>query len=198
MGFNYSTRLLSSRQNMSSARAHQPVIMDYITAELASGRMLGPFAPWLIPKIHMNRMGVVLKGPAQKKWRLITDYSHPPGSSVNDGITQGLCSLKYTSVETVAAAAWRLGAGTLLMKLDIKSAYGLHPVHPMDRPLLGVQWGGTYYVDKALPFGLRSAPKVFMAIADALQWVMENGGVLAVDHYLDDFLKMGQTRTNAG
>ena len=88
------------------------------------------------------------------------DLSHPEGASVNEGIRLGLCTLKYTSVEPVASAARRLSQGTLLAKLDIKSAYRLVPVHPSDRLLLGVLWDGAYYIDRALPFGLRSAPKI--------------------------------------
>jgi len=42
-------------------------------------------------------------------------------------------------------------------------------VHPEDRPLLGVMWEGTLYVDSALLFGLRSAPKIFTSVADALE-----------------------------
>ena len=40
-------------------------------------------------------------------------------------------------------------------------------MHPLDRPLLAVQWKGDVYVDPMLPFGLRSAPKIFKAVADA-------------------------------
>ena len=58
-------------------------------------------------------------------------------------------------------------------------------------PLLGVQWSGAYYVDGALPFCLRSAAKLFTAMADALPWVMVNKGVSPVNHYLDDFITMG-------
>ena len=46
-------------------------------------------------------------------------------------------------------------------------------------------------MDCSLPFGLRSAPKIFTAVADALQWVMYNNGVSMVDHYLNDFVMMG-------
>ncbi len=42
-------------------------------------------------------------------------------------------------------------------------------------------------MDKVLPFGLRSAPKIFSAVADALQWLMRQQG-LEILHYLDDFL----------
>ena len=67
----------------------------------------------------------------------------------------------------------------------------LVPVHPDDRHLLGFEWRGQQYVDGMLPFGLRSAPKIFMAIADALEWVMRRRGVVHVDHYLDNFIVLG-------
>ena len=52
------------------------------------------------------------------------------------------------------------------------------PVHPDDRLLLGMEWKGQLFVDTALPFGLRSAPKVFIAVADALMWIFRKyGGV---------------------
>ena len=62
------------------------------------------------------------------------------------------------------------------------------PVHPDDRRLLGMRWHGDILVDTALPFGLRSAPKVFSAVADALLWAMHQNGVINGLHYLDDFL----------
>ena len=46
-------------------------------------------------------------------------------------------------------------------------------------------------IDCALPFGLRSAPKIFNAVADALQWIIHKHGVDWIVHYLDDFLCAG-------
>ena len=85
----------------------------------------------------------------------------------------------------------QLGSGSLMAKIDIKSAYRLIPVHPRDRLLLGMQWRGDLYIDGMLPFGLRSAPKIFNAIADALEWCIAQKGVHHLFHYLDDFLVMG-------
>ena len=65
------------------------------------------------------------------------------------------------------------------------------PVHPGDRPLLAVQWAGKIFFDTRLPFGLRSAPKIFSAVADALQSVFQKRGVTWVAHYLDDYITMG-------
>ena len=45
---------------------------------------------------------------------------------------------------------------------------------------------GSLFVDTALPFGLRSAPKIFTAIADAVEWVAKHAGVRFVIHYLDE------------
>ena len=83
-----------------------------------------------------------------------------------------------------------LGQGTQLAKFDIKSAYRLIPVPADDRPLLGMRREKTN-IDLALPFGLRSAPKVFNAVADAMQWIFEQHGVKPMLHYLDDFLVIG-------
>ena len=71
------------------------------------------------------------------------------------------------------------------------------PVHPDDRHLLGMRWRGNLYVDTTLPFGLRSAPKVFSAVADALLWVMHQNGITHALHYLDDFLFIDQAATPA-
>ena len=38
--------------------------------------------------------------------------------------------------------------------------------------LLGMLWKDRVYVDKVLPFGLRSAPLLFTVVADMLQWIM--------------------------
>ena len=99
------------------------------------------------------------------------------------------------SVDLVASRILKLGKGTELAKVDIKQAYRLVPVHPADRRRLGVQWQNTVYVDKCLPFGLRSAPILFSAVADAIQGMVQLQGVSFVEHYIDDFITMGTAGT---
>ena len=62
------------------------------------------------------------------------------------------------------------------------------PVNPDDQFLLAVEWANRIYIDKALPFGLRLAPKIFSAIADAIQWILQHHGIPNLLHYLDDFI----------
>ena len=78
-----------------------------------------------------------------------------------------------------------------MAKMDIKQAYRNIPVHPDDRPLLGMLWEDKVYIDCALPFGLRSAPLIFTAVADAMQWIMERRGIAHLFHYIDDFITLG-------
>ena len=78
-----------------------------------------------------------------------------------------------------------------MTKVDMKSAYRNVPIHPEDRWLMGMLWDGDLYIDTALPFGLRSASKIFTTIADAAEWVVKQEGVDSVIHYLDNFLLVG-------
>ena len=89
-----------------------------------------------------------------------------------------------------------LRRGTVLAKFDLQGAYRLVPVHPVDRVLLGMKWDGAVYVDAALPFDLRLAPKLFTAVAYVLLWILGSHGVREGIHYLDDFLILGQAGTD--
>ena len=56
-----------------------------------------------------------------------------------------------------------------MAKCDVECAYRNVEVHPEDRYLLRMKWRNAYFVDLVLPFGLRSAPFIFAAVADLIQ-----------------------------
>ena len=99
-------------------------------------------------------------------------------------------------VDEVVNKVLLLGRGCQLANIDIKSAFRNVPVHPHDRHLLGLSWNSGLYVDTVQPFGLRSAPKIFNAIADALQWITELRGISYLKHFLDDFITAGRPHSN--
>lgn len=113
-----------------------------------------------------------------------------PTLCILDGIASTLTSLSYITynVQDVIKEIIALGPGALLAKIDIKSAYRIVPVHPEDRPLLGMRFQDQVYVDATLPFSLRSAPKLFNTPADALLWILKQHGVSHLLHYLDDYM----------
>ena len=89
-----------------------------------------------------------------------------------------------------------LGRGSLLAKIDVRSAFRLLPVHPADRHLLAMSWRSKVFIDTCLPFGLRSSPKLFNILADLLAWILNHQGVEPLLHYLDDFLTVGRPHSH--
>ena len=67
--------------------------------------------------------------------------------------------MQYAKLDNAVQVIRCLRPGTQLAKMDLKNAYRIVPIHPEDRPLLGMQWQGDIYLDTILPFGLRFAPK---------------------------------------
>ena len=115
---------------------------------------MGPLPKYAIPQAHVSRFGVIPKAHQSGKGRLIIDLSYPQGKSINDGIPKGLCSMRYITVDD---AINRI----IQAKIDVRNAFRLLPIHPADRHLLAIEWEGKLYIDTCLPFGLRSAPKLF-------------------------------------
>ena len=175
IGAEGSIEFQSSARNHSSSRENPEFVSSYIRSECSAGRLLGPLPP--SPLVHVSPIGLVPKNDQPGAWRMIVDLSHPQGHSVNDAIPSTLCSPQYPSIDDAVAVVLSLGRHTQLVKVDLKSAYRVLPVHPLDRQLLGVRWGDQVFVDLCFPFGLRSTPKIFTAFADALAWSLKAAGV---------------------
>ncbi len=193
VGYECRAPLTAQGKNMQSATEHESVVEKYLAGEVEGGRvaLAGTLQLAEALGIHCSPFGVIPKKNRPGKFRLILNLSAPEGASVNDGINKELASLSYITLDKVAVSAARLGHGTLLAKMDIKQAYRQVTVHPNDRPLLGMQWKDQVYIDTTLPFGSRSAPLLFTALADAAQWVMKRHGTTHVFQYVDDFINLG-------
>ena len=192
------TGLRSSVHNHPSSLANRQVVANYVAQEVAAGSMVGPLTGATGRVVHCSPVGLVPKGRGTGQWRMIVDLSHPFGRSVNDGISPLLCSLWYSSLDDALLFIKQLGEGTVLIKVDLNSAYRLVPLHPQDRHLFGIEWEGNVYVDQALPFGLRSAPKLFTAVVDAIGWALWQAGITLHIHYFDDFLFFVAPLANSG
>ena len=193
VGFNpASVSLKSATQNMPSASLQPSVIDDYLSTELAKGRVVGPFSSPPLPHLHISCFEVIPKKHQPGKWHLILDLSSPDGDSVNDGIRKDPFTVQYMKVDAIIDRIMSLGRGTLLAKFDMESAYRIITIHPNDRYLFGMLWQDNYFVDMTLPFGLRSAPYIFSSVADLVEWVLKKQyNVSFLLHYLDDFHTLG-------
>lgn len=96
------------------------------------------------------------------------------------------------TVDDIIAGIMSFGQGILLAKFDVESAYRIALIQSDDCYLFGMQWAGKYFIDMALPFGLRSAPYIFSSVADLAKWILTvNYEVNFLCHYLDDFHTLG-------
>ena len=188
IGFSTAHQLKHYSKNHNSVASNPRTVDEYIQKELENGKLMVAPNP---SSIHISPIGIIAKPHQPGKFRLIVDLSSPAGGSVNDGIPTELCSLVYATVEEAASLVKGHGKGALMSKLDLMSAYRMVPIHPQDQWLLGIIWKTTVLVDRALPFGLRSAPKIFNSVADGLAWAMSCAGIVHPIHYLDDFFFCG-------
>ena len=79
-----------------------------------------------------------------------------------------------------------------LASVDLKDAYFHVAITPAHRQYLWFHWRGQAYQYQVMPYGLSSAPSVFMQIlAPVVAWLRSAGVQLYV--YLDDMLVMGRS-----
>ncbi len=93
--------------------------------------------------IHTSSIVIIPKPYKPGNFRLIVDLSALSGYSVNDGIPPDLCSIQYASVEDAANLVRRYGRGAAMAKLDLRNAYRMVPIHPLDQWLLGLNGNRT-------------------------------------------------------
>ena len=104
--------------------------------------------------------------------------------------------MQYVTIDKLIDGIMVRGQGKLMAEFDVATAYGnicwdttitLGYLY-----VLGIKWKGAYFVDMALPFGLRSAPFIFTSVADMVERTLtHNHGVDFSRHYLNDFLTLG-------
>ena len=101
-------------------------------------------------------------------------------------------SLTYIRVDEVANKAAQMGKGGA--RVNISEAYRMVPVHSDDKRLLGINWNGQVAI-LTLHSHLVYAV-IFTALADGLQWVLQQWGVSYVTNCLDDFITLGPSNSD--
>ena len=174
-------------RNLRSALDYPEDVSKAILKEVKNKHTAGPFATPPIPNLHCSPLGSREKKDGSR--RLIMDLSQPKGLAINEGIDKEQFPVKYSHFDEATDMVYREGKNALMSKIDVKHAFRLLPVLPIQWILLGICWLGQFFVDTRLPFGLRSSPAIFNKFADALWWIIRNiFNVPNIIHYSDDFL----------
>ena len=177
--------LAHRNENHQSARSTPNILTADLQKQLQHNRLI-QIDPYDVPQYVCSPLGLAPKHDGG--WRRIHDLSFPHGDSVNDGIPEAWGALEYTTFDEAVDALLQQGPGALFVKRDLKDAFRHIPIAISDQWLLGFYCDGCYWMERYLPFGLRTAPFLFDLFARALNWVMI--AVLSwtfVLHYLDDF-----------
>jgi hypothetical protein len=190
LGYSSNKLPVSVFKNHSGALSFHKDVDKYLATEVQAGVMAGPFInnPLSLPLSISPLNTVPKKDPGQR--RVISDLSYPPGSSVNDGIPEGIylgeaIELSFPSVDDYAARIREVGSSALLFKKDLKRAYRQFKVDPGDAHLLGYNWKGSIYIDLALAMGVRSAAFLCQRVTSAIAWIYASMG-FHLTNYLDD------------
>ncbi|KAJ1154308.1 hypothetical protein NDU88_007061 [Pleurodeles waltl] len=105
------------------------VVQEKLEKERQLGRVAGPFTQPPLPNFIVSPLGIVPK-KEQGKYRLIHHLSFLKGSSMNDYLKEGTCSVCYASFDEAIDLAHAAGKGALMAKADIESVFRLLLVHP--------------------------------------------------------------------
>ena len=158
-------------ENLTSANEAPEVLLKDLEEQRHCNR-LTPIEP-LPAKFISSPLGLVPK--ADGRWRRIHHLSHPKGKSVNCHIPTDWGSLEYATFDQAVEALLLQGPNAILVKKDLADAFRHIPVASSDHWLLEFQCGGRYWVDRFLPFGLRTSPYLFDLFAKGLCWILIEG-----------------------
>ena len=96
-------------------------------------------------------------------------------------------------METLSSILPLLRPGDWAVSLDLRDAYHHVPIAARSRDLLGFSFDGQAYRYRALPFGLKPAPRLFTRVVSCVAAFVRQQG-LRLFCYLDDWLLVANSR----
>ena len=185
----------SDTNNLIPATENPEVVDAKISKELQTGRLAGPFRIRPFYSFRISPLGVVPK-KTPGEFRLIHHLSYPRGSSVNDGISPDHTSVSYATISDAIRHIKAAGRGCFLAKTDVKNAFRIIPIRPLDYGLLGMRWRNLYYYDRYMPMGCSSSCKAFETLSTAMEWIAQTKlRISRIIHLLDDFLIIAKSQS---
>src|SRR5579859_7804013 len=131
VGYEGPPRTQIHRPNHRSAMVNPAILDDHIAEELAVGQI----RKVALPLSHdCSPLGLIPEKTdgVQTGWRTIFELSSPNGNSVNDNIPPKYGTLMYESFQDALALVASFGHGAILLKKDLKAAFGHIPMSPYD------------------------------------------------------------------
>ena len=122
-----------------------------------------------------------------EKLRAILDLSFPDIGSVNAAIpSTAPFKMALPSPLVLADKMRTLGRGCHLYKIDLSRAYRQLRSCSLDWPLLGISWDSGFFVDQAIPFGLRHGASACQRTTEAVSPIAAHDVDASSYPYVDD------------
>lgn len=119
---------------------HNPENVDRkLNKEICEGNIRGPFVHSPLDYMIIFPLGVIPK-KQPGEYQIIHHLSFLYGGSVNDFIPSKFCSAHYVSFDDAIGMIKRIGPSCTLAKTDVRIAFCIIPVQPVDYHLLGMHW----------------------------------------------------------
>jgi hypothetical protein len=201
VGFDAHNPIETTFENHASACRYPTHVDAYIATEVSERAMVGPFRqPPFWPWVHVNPLMTREKKNSSQR-RVILDLSWPHQASVNQGTPLDTYmgeafKLRLPTTDDLASVIACLGRGAYLWGLDLSRCYRQWRADPLDWPLLGITWGGQYYVDVSIAFGLRHGASFAQRVSTAFCDILAQDSFNALS-YIDDFLGAEATASQA-
>ena len=190
-GFMGSEPPTSGVENHTSARRNPTHVSKYLNTEIGHNAMIGPFdtppfQPWFRTNPTMTR-----PKRDSEALRVILDLSYPQGHSVNshvpcNSLDGAEFKMRLPTPSDFTALIRSLGRGCHMYKVDLSRAYRQLRSDPLDWPLLGIEWEDQFYVDTAVPFGLRHGASACQRTTEAVVSVAASRYQSRAFPYIDD------------
>ncbi|KAF5368688.1 hypothetical protein D9615_010307 [Tricholomella constricta] len=166
-------------KNHPSVDLHPEAVADYLSTEIALGRMSSPFT--------LSEVERILRGPIYCSPFIVAEQDTSPDSppklrvcrnlskadpltgtpSVNSHIAKEDFPTRFDMAFRVTDEVARAPPGTQAMSFDIKSFHRTCPALPDYKPFLIVSFKGDFYIDHVHPFGARPASSNSGQVANA-------------------------------
>lgn len=168
-------------------------------------RVIGPLKKEEIPfkNYIVSPLGLIEKKGTVAGQRMIYHLSYPKegGTSVNANIAPWRCSVRFKEIDTAVRQALQYPEGPVFFSSsDFHQAFRGVPLakHCWNYLLMNAKDPETgeifFFIEKALPFSLSIAPKIFQDFSDSIAFLV--GAITKSDepvNYIDDFLNVKGT-----
>jgi hypothetical protein len=157
-------------RNLKSVINHEEIVDRHIEKEIEAGRFVGLFTTPPFQSFQCSPIGIVEK-KVPGEFRMIHHLSYPEGKSINCGIPEDKCSVKYVTLDQAIHKVRSHCKTAFLAKTDVKKAFRVLPIHPDEHNLFCFSWRSAFFLDRALQMGCSASCHLFEIVSTAMEWI---------------------------